>query len=144
MTSIVPNQAQRDLVRRYTEDHMHDSLRIHRGIRGGFDEVTGQHGGLAADSVVYEGKGRVRQITGAGVLSIGEADIDTATATISIPWGSASPRRDDLVELVANDSDPEPAGQFFRVLDIESGGLFGEARRMRCVVWRDSAAWERA
>jgi len=141
--STVPSAAARSAVRSYTERHMNSRVRIHRGVRGSFNETTGLIGGMSSDTVLYEGKARIRNIIGAGVLAIGDGSIDTATTTISIPWGSATPRRDDLVEVVSDDADAEPTGQFFRVLDIEAGGLFGEARRMHAVVWRESARWER-
>lgn len=139
-----PSQRQRQLVRDFVEANMWAQIEILRGERGSFNETTGKLGGMANATTIYEGKARIRNINGAGVILVGEENVDTATTLISIPWGEVIPRRNDLVHVLGDDSaDAEPDGQWFRVLDYESGGLFGEARRMSCVVWRDSSRWSR-
>lgn len=137
----VPSQEQVDLVRAYVAEHMNATVRIQRGERGTFDPATGRVGGLTNLSTVYEGKARIRNVTGAGVLNLAEADIATASTTISIPWGSPMPRRDDLVTVLANAADEMDVDRLFRVLEVESAGLFGEARRMQCTTWRSDQQW---
>jgi len=141
----VISAAARALVRRRVEAQMTARITILRGGRGTLDPATGLVGGLANAQTVYTGKARIRTVSGAGVLAIGEDQIDTRQTLISIPIDSPVPRCDDLVRVEEDGTaDPDLGGRLFRVTEVEGGSLFGDACRMAATSFYDSSRWSRA
>lgn len=142
MRAIVTPLA-RAKVREGVQRFMTTPLTILRGDLGGFDETTGLVGGLTNVKTIFTGKGRVHTITGQGGVVAGNGEFDTRQVIVSIPWNSKPvPQRDDLV-VVGTDSiaDVELTGEVYRVMEVEGGGLFGDARRLSCVGWHPSRYW---
>lgn len=138
-----PSALSRRLVRTRTEAQMTSTVRVMRGALGQLDPVTGDVGGLESMTVIYEGKGRIRTVAGSGVLTVGEGTVDTRSTIISIPISSTPvPRRDDVV-LVLNDdlADVDLDEHTFRVMDVDGGTLFGDARRLTCQGFAQSRYW---
>ena len=116
---------------------------IKRGQLGTFNSTTGLQGGLASASTVFTGHGRVHTITGQGGVVAGDGEFDTRQVVISVPWNTTPvPARDDMVVLGADTAaDPELPGEVYRVMEVEGGSLFGDARRLSCVGWHPSRYW---
>jgi hypothetical protein len=80
------------------------------------------------DEVLYEGPARVYSVSNGGSLSVGDEPTYYSATRVSIddlPEGSKMPRRDDLVQVLAN-AEAEAGGvvgRVFRVDDVELGGL---------------------
>lgn len=136
---------QRQMVRDYTEGNMTSLIQILRGSLGAFDPATGRVGGLTSTSNVYGGtdgaKARIRTVGGAGVVSVGAGEIDTRQVIISIPMTATIPHRDDVVRVVSDGADTDLNTRIFRVLDVDGGSFFGDARRLTCVGWFSSRYW---
>lgn len=133
----------RQQVRNFTEGNMRASIEILRGSLGTLDPVTGLVGGLSGSERVYRGKARIRTVNGTGTASIGGGEINTRSTTISIPITvNAQIHADDLVRVLQDDeSDVTLDTRIFRVMDVDGGGFFGDARRMSCVGWYESRYW---
>jgi hypothetical protein len=132
---------QRSQVQAYAEGNMTARIQVLRGQLGAFDEATGRVGGLSGAKVVYAGKARIRTVGGAGVVSVGAGEIDTPQVIISIPMDAPLPHRDDVVRVLRAEADGDLAARIFRVLDVDGGSLFGDARRLTCVGWFNSRQW---
>lgn len=133
---------QRQIVQAYAEGNMNNRIQVLRGQLGTFDPSTGRVGGLKNSNIIYSGKARIRTVGGAGVISIGAGEIDTRQVIISIPMGTPKiPHRDDVIRVLDGDADSDLATRIFRVLDVDGGSFFGDARRMTCVGWFNSRYW---
>jgi hypothetical protein len=128
-------------VRAYTESNMDGQVIVRRGGRGALDTTTGVVSGMAGATEVYNGKARLHLVAGQGAISIGPGQFDQRAVTISIPWASPLPQQDDVVEVVSGGADQTMNGVALRVIEVEGGGLFGDARRMQCVAWGYSEYW---
>lgn len=119
------------------------TITITRGQLGVFDATTGRVGGLQSGTTIYSGKARIHTVSGEGSISIGEGQIDQRQAIISIPWdASPVPARDDLI-VVSDDGnlDADMVSRSLRVVEVEGGSLFFDARRLSCVSWYPSRHW---
>lgn len=128
------------LMQRRVEAAMNSTIQIQRGDLGSLDENTLMVTGIKNLTVIYEGKAHIHNVMGAGVISVGEAPIDTTTVTISIPFSAALPRRDDLVSVLT-DGDPDLPARTFRVLDVNVGGLLSAYHSMTCQGYREDRYW---
>lgn len=131
----------RRAVRARAEAMMSATVSITRGGSNAFDPSTGLLAGGEGGTEIYNGKARVRTTSGAAV-SLGDGMTDVVTTMISIPIDSTVPRRDDLVTVTADDeADADLDQRTFRVLEVEGGSLFGDARRMSCSAQVPSRYW---
>lgn len=139
---ITVTERMRALVRERVEAQMEASIMVLRGDAGALDPTTGIVGGLANTRTIYSGKARIRTVSGSGVLSIGDGTIDTRSTVISIPITAPIAHRDDLVRVInGGPADANLSTRIFRVLEVEGGSLFGDARRMSCTGWYESSYW---
>lgn len=126
---------------------MNSLIMIRRGALGGLDPTTGLVGGLTSSTVIYKGKARIRLITPGG--SVPSPDpIVLRDAIISIPINSPVPHKDDVVVVATTNKDSDGTeadinidARAFRVMDVDGGGYFGDARRMTCCSWYPSRTW---
>lgn len=129
-------------VRAYAESNMDGHVVISRGGRGALDKTTGLVSGMAGGTTVWDGIARLHTVSGQGGLSVGGAgEIDTRAVTISIPWSAPLPQRDDVIQITDGGADQTMNGRAGRVVEVEGGSYFGDARRMQCVVWGTSEYW---
>jgi hypothetical protein len=89
-------------------------------------------------------KARVHTVTGQGSISNGAGDIDVRQVQVSIPWAAQPPHRDDLVLVRSGGQDASLVGSVLRVVEVEGGGAFGDARRLSCTLWGRSEYWSGA
>lgn len=137
-------------VRAYTEGNMDGLVTILRGGRGELNKVTLEVSGLAGAQTIYDddeqtgagGKARVHKVTGQGSVSVaGAGNIDMRQVIVSIPFASQMPRRDDVVLVRDSGEDQDLTGATLRVVEVDGGGAFGDARRMSCTLWGKSPRW---
>lgn len=132
----------RSLVRRRVEAQMLSTITVLRGNLGTLNPTTGMVGGLTGATTVYAGKARIRTVSGAGVINVGGGEIDQRSTVISIPISSPVPHRDDLVLIGEDDeADPDLDTRIFRVMEVDGGSYFGDARRLSCTGWLSSRYW---
>lgn len=140
MPATVSDLARR-AVRTRTEAMMTATVRITRGSANVFDPDTGELAGGAGGSTVYAGKARIRTVSGQAE-NLGDGMVDAVTTLISIPIASPVPHRDDLVTVLDDSvADIDLSNRVFRVLEVEGGSLFGDARRMSCSAFAPSRYW---
>lgn len=127
---------------------MNSQITVLRGSLGALNPTTGLVGGLSGALTIYAGMARIRTVSGSGVLSTGGGTIDTRQTIISIPMVAAIPYRDDIVTVSEVNQDPDGSQadtdlitRAWRVLDVDGGGYFGDARRMTCTQFFDSRYW---
>lgn len=144
MTYLVPSSYARAAARRRIEAAMSYRILISRGTLAQLDETTGLVGGVTDVNTVYRGRARIREVSGNGTVDLGGGEIATRSAIISIPIDSPNiPVRDDLVEVIDDgDADRTLDSRIFRVLNVDGGGLFGDARRLTCSAWNKSRWWK--
>lgn len=128
------------LVTKRVEMAMTSTVQILRGDLGGLDETTLLVTGLTNATTIYQGKAHIHSVNGAGIIPIGETNVDTRTVQISIPLTAPVPHRDDLVKVV-NDGDPDLPNRIFRVMDLQAGGLLNAFHQMTCQGWFESRYW---
>lgn len=128
-------------VRAYAESNMDGHVTISRGGRGVLDKATGRVSGMSGATTVYDGIARLHTVSGQGSISVGQGEVDTRSVTVSIPWSADLPQRDDVVLFVDGGADQTMNGRAGRVVEVDGGGYFGDARRMQCVVWGTSEYW---
>lgn len=130
-------------IRAFAEGNMDGLVTVLRaGGVSQMDPVTLEVGGMAGAAKVYEGKARVHPFSGQGTISLGPGQIDQRSGTISIPWGAPVPQKDDVVLVRSAGEDHDLDGVAARVVGVSGGGLFGDARRLQCVVWGRSSVWD--
>lgn len=139
-----PSSLTRAAVRRRVEQAMGSIILISRGTLGELDPVTLLVGGITAANTIYDGPARIRTVNGADTVSLGGGEIAVRNTIISIPMSvTAVPRRDDLVQVISDSgSDADLDSRVFRVLDVDGGGFFGDARRLGCAGWYQSRWWK--
>jgi hypothetical protein len=129
-------------VRAYAESNMDGHVTIRRGGRGQLDKQTGLVSGMVGATVVWDGIARLHLVSGQGSISVGASGgFDQRAVTVSIPWAAALPQQDDVIEVIDGGADQTMNGVALRVVEVEGGGLFGDARRMQCVAWGRSQYW---
>jgi hypothetical protein len=127
-------------VRKRVERGFASQLQILRGNLGVLDPLTGYVGGLEDAQTVYDGPGRVRVLAGMPV-AVGPGQQAVRRVTVSVPI-AVSPRVDDLVKITATDAaDQNLTSRILRVVEVDGGGLFGDARRMTTESWFESRYW---
>ena len=104
------------------------------------------------DFYVYDGKARVWSTTGPLTIGVGDEPRYSSQTFCSIPLAkpdpfsnpessiAESPRVDDIVQ-VQQHRDPLMLDRYFRVVDVEAGGLLPPCRRMQLVGIQASRQW---
>lgn len=104
------------------------------------------------DIYVYEGPARVWNVQGPLTMGIGDEPTYYSQTFCSIPLSypdpfsnptmpiPESPRVDDIVQIFQH-RDPLMLDRFFRVVDVEAGGLLPACRRMQLVGIQASKQW---
>lgn len=99
-----------------------------------FDRTTGQWTN-PPDDLLYNGPARVRPTGPGSVMDVGDEPVYFASAAISInEYDGTQPRRNDLVEIVsdAQSTGTRIAGRWFKVEDVEVGGLIDYGIGLSC------------
>lgn len=99
-----------------------------------FDRLSGQWTN-PPDDLLYEGPARVRPTSHGGSVDVGDEPLYFASAAISLnEYTGTQPRRNDLVEIVSNaaSSATRIAGRWFKVDDVEVGGLIDYGTVLSC------------
>lgn len=143
MTYSMPSGLSRAAVRRRVEQAMTYRIAILRGALGELDVETGLVGGITDVNLVYRGPARIRTVRGGGTISVGGGEVAQRDTIISIPIDSPNvPVRDDLVQVVTDGgADAYLDTRIFRILSVDGGSLYGDARRMECSGWYQSRQW---
>lgn len=137
---ITVSQRSREYARRRSTDHMDSTIKLFRYGQISFDDLTGMLTVPDRDPI-YTGIARIWQLDEGQPVISGDADIATASTSISIPFYSVMPKRDDIVVVVLCPQDTNLVGTAFRVMNVDGGGLIGAVRRMQCVALADSGQW---
>jgi len=87
------------------------------------------------------GKARIHKVTGQGSISNGPGEYDMRQLIVSIPWAAALPRQDDIILVRDGGVDETLNGSVLRIVEIEGGGAFGDARRLSCTLQGHSEYW---
>lgn len=119
---------------------MTSTIQIMRGDLGVMDPNTLLVSGITNVTTIYTGKAHIHNVNGAGMITVGDAPIDTRTVAISIPISAPVPRQNDLVKVTV-DSDPDLPNRIFRVMDVNVGGLLNSCHVMTCQGWFEGRAW---
>jgi hypothetical protein len=115
---------------------------IIRGELGTMDPDTLIVGGLENALTIYSGKARIRTVSSAGTLEVSEGTIPLRSVVMSIPISSAVPHVDDCVVVGVDDlADSDLDTRIFRILEVDGGAFFGDARRFTTQGWYESRYW---
>jgi hypothetical protein len=110
---------------------MTSTCRITRGSRPeGYDEDTLVYTPEGIAEVVYEGKCRIWEVSGAGAVVVGDTDIYQQTTNLSIPWDEpAVIRRYDEVLILTDNLDPQLVGKRYEIQTVAKAGAMRPTRR---------------
>jgi len=87
------------------------------------------------------GKARFHTVTGQGAISNGVGEYDMRQVIVSIPWSAALPRQDDIILVRDAGVDDTLNEATLRVVEVEGGSAFGDARRLSCTLQGYSEYW---
>lgn len=116
-------------VRARATDVMTYTCRIERVTGPDYDEET-----LVASpgsrTTIYEGVCRIWEVSGPGVIMVGEEEYSTQTTNLSIPWDTTTvPTRHDQGVITGAELDPVLVGKRFSILDVAKAGQLRATRR---------------
>lgn len=133
----------RQVVRRRTAAAMKAKIVIIRGDLGTMDPETLVVGGLENAQDIYRGKARIHTVSGAGTVTVSQQTIPIRSVIMSIPMSVTNvPRVDDCVVVGVDDlADADLDTRIFRVVEVEGGSFFGDARRLSTTGWYESRYW---
>lgn len=115
---------------------------IIRGELGTMDPDTLTVGGLRNVDTIYSGKARIRTVTGQGTVETTQGTIPLRSVLMSIPIDSAVPHVDDCVIVGVDDlADADLDTRIFRIVEVNGGEFFGDARRFSTTGWYESRYW---
>lgn len=117
----------RAYVRRRATQHMLYTVRVERVTPPSFDEVS-LHATAGSRTTVYEGVGRVWEITGSTTINIGEADLDIQSTQLSLPWNAPLLKKNDEVLVTVAPTDAAMVGKRYQ---IQSSAKAGDLRATR-------------
>ena len=91
--------------------------------------VVDLEGRVSADeeTEIYGGAGRLWSVASGGTVDDGQL-VYLSSSYISLPWGVVVTQVDDLMQ-VRDHEDPSLIGRWFRVLNVEAGGILPVTRR---------------
>jgi hypothetical protein len=119
-------------IRRRSEESMHSVVRVVRLDASAMDEDTGMvFSKLDTTHNGYHGKARIWTVANGGTVVVGDEEIQTAQTNISLPANAAPvPKIDDYVVVEEHDDDQVLVGRYYRVNEIDGGGLMRPTRRL--------------
>jgi hypothetical protein len=116
-------------VRARATDAMTYVCRIERVAKPTYDETT-LIASTGSRTTIYEGACRIWEVTGPGVVMLGEEEYSTQTTNLSIPWNTSPvPIRHDEGVITESDLDPIMVGKRFVILDVAKSGQLRATRR---------------
>lgn len=116
-------------VRARATDTMTYTCKIERVTHASYDEVT-LVGNPGARTEVYSGVCRIWEVTGPGVIMLGEEEYSTQTTNLSIPWATTPvPNRGDEGVITSAELDSSMVGKRFTILDVAKSGQLRATRR---------------
>ena len=130
MTSPISAYA-RKWVRARATGVMECECRITRGQRPeGYDEDTLVYTPAGLAEVIYEGKCRIWELSGAASIMVGDSDIYQQTTQLSIPWDTAAViQRYDEVVITKAPQDSQELGKRYEIQTVAKGGELRATRR---------------
>lgn len=141
--AITVSQRAREYVRKRAQDHMTATVSLYRSADVTFSDTTGVST-TPTRTAYYTGKCRIWSLNTGSSVVIGDTDIAVADTVISIPFGSAEPKIDDMAVVSDNPPDPTLEDQAFIIQHFDGGGLIGGTIRLSCKAIVDSANWQNA
>ena len=131
----------RSYVRKRTLDAMTAQVTIYRMHKPEMDPTSLLIISDTAETI-YTGQARIRQVSGAAPILVGEEQLTLAGTAVSIPYDAALPRVDDIVVVDSFGTDTELVSRAFQVRDVDGGGLIRAVRTMTCTLYNESRWWE--
>lgn len=130
MTSPITAEA-RKYVRSRATEVMEYTCRITRSERPeGYDEDTLVYTPEGLAEVVYEGQCRIWELSSAGAVVVGDAEIYQQTTQLSIPWDTpALIMRYDEVEILTAPQDSQVVGKRYEIQTVAKAGELRATRR---------------
>ena len=132
----------RAYVRSYAEAQFNCQVRIFKNTTPALNTTTGLY--EATEGVdVYSGVARIWNVEGAGIITVGEADLATQSTFCSIPWDATPvPDVDQTVVVTACPGDSDLVGRSFRIMSVDGGGLMRATRRMQITGITENRSWQ--
>lgn len=119
----------RNFVRNRAPSFMTSTCTISRPKDPTFDINTGTASG-GTRTTIYTGVCRVWEVTGPGVVTVGEDDIIQQTTNISIPWDTDPvPIRGDYIKIETSATDDNMVDRLFEIIDMAKSGELRATRR---------------
>lgn len=119
----------RAYVRARAAESMTSTCVITRPVDPSFAAATGLATGSEGDEV-YSGICRVWEVTGGGVVVVGEDEIAQQTTNISSPWDSSPvPIKGDYIKIATSLTDTNLVGRLFMITDQAKSGELRATRR---------------
>ena len=130
MTSPISTEA-RNWVRARATAVMECECRITRAERPeGYDEDTLVYTPAGLAEVIYEGKCRLWELSGASGIMVGDSDVYQQNTQFSIPWDTdAVIRRYDEVVITKAPQDSQEVGKRYEIQTVAKGGELRATRR---------------
>ena len=91
--------------------------------------VTDLEGRVTVDeeTPIYGGCGRLWTVAGSGTIDDGQL-VYLSSSYISLPWDVTQTQVDDLIQVTVHE-DPSLMGRWFRVLNVDAGGILPVVRK---------------
>lgn len=91
--------------------------------------VTDLEGRVSVDeeTPIYNGCGRLWTVASGGTVDDGQL-VYLSSSYISLPWDVDTTQVDDLIQVTAHE-DPAIMGRWFRVLNVDAGGILPVVRK---------------
>lgn len=127
--------------RNRANENMLNYIKVFRTTGAALDSNT-LRVSVSAVYKIYEGKARVWQLRDSGVLFVGEENFSSTTTNVAIPFDAGIPQRDDVLLVMADESDPDTVTRAFRVTNSDGGGLLRSMRLLTCTGYQGSRFWD--
>jgi Family of unknown function (DUF6093) len=96
----------------------------------GYDETTLVFTAGGPKELVYEGRCRIWELSGAAAVVVGDTDVYQQTTQLSIPWDtSAIIMRYDEVEILSAPQDSQVTGKRYEIQTVAKAGELRATRR---------------
>lgn len=121
----------RSWVRARATGVMEYTCRIERGDRPeGYDEDTLIYTPAGLRTLVYEGRCRIWEVTGAASVTVGDTDIYQQSTQLSIPWDTPEViMRYDEVTILTAPQDSQMVGKRYEIQTVAKAGELRATRR---------------
>lgn len=119
-------------VRKRTTEHLVDACTIWTPGDIVVDPDTGQAKRLQG-AIKYDGPCRFWEVSAGPQIVVGEQQITTSDAYLSLPFNSVVPESDDVIQITAS-VDSDLVGRMVNVLSVVRGGGLRASRKFRVQV----------